>query len=128
MKIDTPMTTRIDVASLRIRYVLIFAPFGASLRSQSHVRVGNALALLFSCYHRRTGVSSAPGHRRAAVAGIPPGSFLVKVQVFGLSWYWVSDSKFAGGPEMVFFHTTMLSTSGWNRLGCCSVRELASAL
>ena len=116
MKIDTPTTTRIDVASLRIRYVLIFAPSRASLRSQSRVQVCDALALLFSCYHRRTG--------SVQHSGSPPGSrhYFLKYQDSGWSWYWVSDSNEKGGPEMVFFHTSILSTSGWNRLGTCLVR------
>ena len=61
-------------------------------------------------------MSSIPGQRPEE------GVTSVKYQFSGWSWYWVSDSNETGGPEMVFFHTMMLSASGSNRLGTCVVR------
>src|SRR5215469_1918237 len=57
-----------------------------------------------------------------------PGTwnYLVKYQNSGLSWYCVRDSNAAGGPEMVFFQTSIKSTFGWNSDGCCAVRYEAS--
>jgi hypothetical protein len=65
-----------------------------------------ARPLLFPATTGEQGCPAPPGARRKAGARvIPLVGYFVKYQNSGWSWYWVSDSKEKGEPEMVFFHT-----------------------